>query len=339
MRFDAGRVQFAEGESDTNKAPIKMLGRSAEPIYHWYWGKIVHDMSGFSTDHPTVPIDWCHDGTWEEGIGYLNSFTADENGLQVEGELISVDPKDRAATIIKKSAAGVPYQASIFFRAERLERVPEGFSAEVNGYKLEGPAIIVREWALRGMAVCLYGADHRTTSQFSDAGDAEVAVEIFSLESAMTKKAKSDPKPDPSKLAGDVSQETPPAQLSESPAPVAPVVPNQLTESPRDELKKYVAQFGAENGAKWFGDGLTFGDAMVEHAKSLKDQLSAKDQEIEGLKTKLASIDRGELTPVGFNDADKPGISQDKNDKFAHLGEGLSRFANSIKLPGAPSNN
>ena len=86
LRFDAGMFEFGESAEGSTKAPIKMLGRSAEPINHWYWGKIIHDMAGFSTDHPTVPIDWSHDATWEEGIGYLSKFKADNKGLHVEGD-------------------------------------------------------------------------------------------------------------------------------------------------------------------------------------------------------------------------------------------------------------
>jgi hypothetical protein len=339
MRFDAGRVQFADGEvvGQTNSAPIKMLGRSAEPINHWYWGKIIHDMAGFRTDHDKVPIDWSHDSTWEEGIGYLDNFTADKKGLNVEGMLVSIEPDDRAAKIMKKSAAGVPYQASIFFRPERLEQVPEGFSAEVNGYTVEGPAIIVREWALRGMAVCLYGADHRTNSQFSD-GD-EVAVEIFSMESEMTKSKSSETKSE-TKLTDDPAN--PETKLTDINPPV--VVPTQQSEAPtiddaRTELKKFVAKFGAENGAKYFADNVSFADAMELHVGELQKQLTAKDAEIEAVNTKLKSIDRGESTPAKFNDGDKPEADKKANDKFAHLGDGLSRFAASLKLPGQPSNN
>lgn len=328
LRLEAGVFEFGNASEGSSSAPIKMLGRSAEPINHWYWGKIIHDMAGFSTDHPTVPIDWSHDATWEEGIGYLSKFKADNKGLFVEGQLVSIEPNDRAAKLMKKAAAGVPYQASIFFRADRLEQVPEGFSAKVNGFTVEGPAIIVRQWALRGMAICLYGADHRTQSQFSD-GD-EVAVEIFSLEPPMSKDA-------PAKLtdkpADDVKAETKLTDVSQETKPETKPETKLADSDPRAELKKFVAAFGAQNGAEWFSDGVSFADAQGKHVEVLAAQLTSKQAELDAMAKKLSSIDRGEKSPLTFNDGDKPEADKKTNDKFAQLGTNLSKFAGSIKLP------
>ncbi len=193
MQFDAP-LQFAEVEKkdgdDLSLFPISMLGRSAQPIYHWYWGKVVHDMAGFSTNHPTVAIDYRHDD--DEPLGYLDQFRADNSGLHVNGNLISLDwsdPKDRVVKLKRLSGGGVPFQASIFFDTWKLEEVLPGASAEVNGYSIDGPAIIIRQWSLRGMAVCLYGADGRTHSKFSDSdSDVEVPVPCFFTEPIMTKK-------------------------------------------------------------------------------------------------------------------------------------------------------
>jgi hypothetical protein len=187
LQFDAA-LQFADGSSgESSVYPISMLGRSAEPIYHWYWGKVVHDMAGFSTDHPRVAIDYRHDD--DQPIGYLDQFRADHSGLHLSGRLVSLDPtnpSDRVSQLKKLADAGVPFQSSIFFEASKLEQVHDGASAQVNGYTIEGPAIIIRQWSLRGMAVCLYGADGRTTSQFSDSGS-DVSIPCITSK-AMTKK-------------------------------------------------------------------------------------------------------------------------------------------------------
>jgi hypothetical protein len=339
MQFDCGNLQFAATqEGDVTIAPISMLGRSAEPINHWYWGAIVHDMAGFSTDHDRVPIDWCHDD--ETVLGYLDKYKADNKGLNVSGKLISFSADDRAAQLMKESAAGIPYQASIFFRADRLEYVPEGFSTSVNGYQLSGPAIIVREWGLRGMAVCLYGADHRTQSKFSD-GD-QIPVSIFSLESSMPKAASKPVATD--KTTPDQLSENPTAQtqLSENPtAPVeTPTASTQLTETKpsdsRAELKQFITAFGAENGASWYSEGLAFADAQTKFVGTLQSQLAAKDKEIEELKTKLSSIDRGSDKPLSFSSPDAPQSQQPS--EFAHLGDNMSKFASGLKLP-VPSKN
>ena len=188
LQFDSTLQFAAEGGDDPSLVPISMLGRSAKPIYHWYWGNVVHDMAGFSTHHPTVAVDYRHDD--EEPIGFLDQFTADNNGLNVSGKLVSLDPAnpdDRVSQLKKLSKAGVPFQASIFFETSKIENVQPGASAEVNGYSIDGPAIIVRQWSLRGMAVCLYGADGRTHSKFSD-DDSEVSIPCFLTEPTMTKK-------------------------------------------------------------------------------------------------------------------------------------------------------
>jgi hypothetical protein len=186
MQFDSALpLQFAEQSGETSVYPISMLGRSAEPIYHWWWGKVVHDMAGFSTSHPKVAIDYRHDD--EQPIGYLDQFRADNTGLHLSGKLVSLDTVNDRVTQLKKLAdAGVPFQSSIYFESSKLEQVADGASAEVNGYTVDGPAIIVRQWSLRGMAVCLYGADGRTNSQFSDS-DSEVSIPFITSD-AMTKK-------------------------------------------------------------------------------------------------------------------------------------------------------
>ncbi len=299
MQFECGAMRLAASKAGDGftEAPINMLGRSAEPIDHWYWGTIVHDMAGFSADQERVPIDWRHDD--EEALGYIEKFRADKRGLRLSGKLISFKPDDRADRLMKESDAGIPYQASIFFRTERLEYVPDGFTTEVNGYQLSGPAIIVREWGLRGMAVCLYGADHRTQSKFTD-GD-NVPVEIFSSESIMAK----------TKTEPTQNQLTETSGTSTVPPTTSPV---QLTEAPvvdprtqfAETLKRFVEKFGSENGSKWAAEGLSYEAALDRHCEALNQQLSAKNGDIDALNKKLSSIDRGEPKAPEFGDGDAP---------------------------------
>lgn len=317
LQFEAGRFQFGESEEPT-RSPISMLGRSAEPIEHWYFGKVIHDMDGFSTDHPRVPIDWAHDDYSDEGIGYLDTFQADENGLMVSGELVSVEPNDRADKLRKKAAAGVPYQASIFFRGTKFEEVPEGYVSQVNGQEVDGPAIIVRQWALRGMAVCLYGADHRTESQFSDdASEVSITIET-ETEMATKKKEVETPEVD--------------TQLTEPQETATPVVEDVQpdTDKFRSELKNYITAFGAEDGANWFAEGLSFTDAQSKFCEKLQNSLAAEQAKVDELNQKLSSVDRGSEKPLE--------ISSDQVDgkpinRFADLGENMGRFANGLKLP------
>jgi hypothetical protein len=163
--FGGGAVSFAD--SDGDNYPIKMVARSAQPVDHWFWGRIVHDMAGVTIHKDRIPVDYIH----AEEIGYLNKFSTGPAGLLVEGALVPTDePSDPARKLIARSKGGVPYEASINWAGDGsiLEQVQEGFTAEVNGYQFEGPGVIVRAWPLRGVAVCPYGADMNTESQFGE---------------------------------------------------------------------------------------------------------------------------------------------------------------------------
>ena len=63
---------------------------------------------------------------------------------------------------------GIPFEASIFFDEAVLEWIPENTTTEVNGFQFAGPGVIAREWRLRGCAVCPYGADGNTESEFAE---------------------------------------------------------------------------------------------------------------------------------------------------------------------------
>lgn len=401
LQFDSP-LKFADpiGGDDPSLFPISMLGRSAEPIYHWWWGTVVHDMSGFSTDHPTVAIDYRHDD--DEPIGYLDNFTADNKGLQLSGNLVSVNPSnpdDRVSRMAKLSASGVPFQASIFFETKKLEEVQAGASAEVNGYTIDGPAIIVRQWSLRGMAVCLYGADGRTQSKFSDSdSDSEIPVPCFVTEPIMTTKKLSSeaakkaaakklattpsksgklPPKGASKFAGKGKQADEDTEEEEASADEDDEMEddeegegddtdsddsedsesedeNEQSEddkegkakkhsaksASRNELKKYIEAFGHKNGAEWFAEGLDYTSAMGKHCKELSAALSAKDAEIAELNKKLKAVNRGETQPLKLSqDKEEAGKGSKETPKeFAHLGDGVGKFAAGIKLP-SPSKN
>lgn len=56
------------------------------------------------------------------------------------------------------------------------------------------------------------------------------------------------------------------------------------------ELNLYVSKFGAENGAKWFTEGVSFADAQGRMLDSLQAQLSAANEKITDLEKKLAAV-------------------------------------------------
>lgn len=325
---DGCPVELA-GKEATEGASIVMLARSSKAINHWYWGTVVHDMDGFAADHSRIPIDYLHRS--DELIGYLNKFEAKPAGLECRGELVSLEPGDRADTCMKLKARGVPYQASISFRPESVEEVQYGATARVNGFDQPGPALIVRKWGLRGVALCPYGADHRTQSQFSNGESLPVAVTVTQGETMTTQQ------PAAEKPAELSATETKPAATTETQLAAATSQPaTEALKTERqgvDELRKFVAKFGAENGATWFAEGISYADALEKFCDLQATELASKSAEIAKLTGDLAtardSFDRGENDPVDTTDR-----SKQPDAKFAHLGENRAKIAGAIKLPG-----
>jgi hypothetical protein len=107
--------EFALGDNgETAKtAPLSMVARSGKPIEHWFWGRVVHDLSGMKLHKSRLAVDYCHDD--KEIIGYLNKFDSTSGDLVTSGALIPFKDSDRATEIIHKMKAGVPYEASINF--------------------------------------------------------------------------------------------------------------------------------------------------------------------------------------------------------------------------------
>jgi hypothetical protein len=169
-----GEFQLAADDAGAKTAPIRLVARSGKPIEHWYFGKVVHDLDGMRFKG-RVPIDYVHDD--KEVIGYVNRFDTSSGDLNLAGALVPFNDDDRAAEVAYKARNGVPYEASIDFRDQMtVEELRPGQSAEVNGEQVDGPATIIREWTLRGVAVCPYGADPNTSSQLSSVEQFTVSV-------------------------------------------------------------------------------------------------------------------------------------------------------------------
>ncbi len=123
-----------------------------------------------------VPLDYMHGA---DVVGYADTFDVDNGGLTIGGFITPFKADDRGSEILAKAKAGVPWEGSVNFAGGNLkiQKLKEGQYAQVNGYLMQGPATIFREWTLRGAAVCPYGADSDTQAQFA-AGSEEVQVEI-----------------------------------------------------------------------------------------------------------------------------------------------------------------
>ena len=158
----AGGELFVSNNGEGSKtAKFRMVARSAQPIDHWWWGRVVHDIAG-AAFKSRIPIDYAHNDA--EIIGYGNNIEGTKEGLIVSGAFTPFTEHDRASEVVHKLAAGVPYEASINFGGDgmKVQDIAEGEVTDVNGYQFEGPGVVIREWPLRGVAVCPYGADANT---------------------------------------------------------------------------------------------------------------------------------------------------------------------------------
>jgi hypothetical protein len=360
----AADLQVRVNSDDSKTAPITLVARSGEAVCHWYWGNVVHDLGGMTLAKPRIPLDYCHDD--DEVIGYANKFDTSTGELVATGALIpySPDPEDKATEIIYKAQQGVPYEASIFFDGPLVvEEVSENATTFVNGEEMSGPITVIRQWTLRGIAVCPYGNDPNTSAamKFSRGGD--VPAQVISQEkhemsataeaeakeaAAVEAEATSDK---PAEVVGvldengeeptTVDAETagtqtddpaaagepqPPAESAEE-QPVPEVAPVEATAM--SEGMKFLNAFGDQGGV-WFAQGKTFEEAQALHFAAVVTQRDRLAKENEELKVKLTAS-RGEKTPLSFSpdplDQAKPPLKNTGN-----LSSGLAKFAASINF-------
>lgn len=288
-----GEFELGDNGAGAKSAPVRLVARSGKPIEHWFWGRIVHDLAGMHMSKPRIPIDYVHDS--KEILGYLNRFDSSSGDLVTSGALVPFKESDRATEIMHKMREGVPYEASINFGGDGilLEDLPDGMIATVNGTQLTGPAVIVREWPLRGVAICPYGADANTESSALAGNNAKTysaavcsAPKVKTEETAMKTAQPVEvlaqaetPKAEPVPATETVP--TVPAVLTETPAPVevpaaevTPVVsalaveaaqtegsatpetqPEPKAELSRTEFLQIVDEFGADIAAQTVKDG------------------------------------------------------------------------------------
>jgi hypothetical protein len=338
FRFAVGPMQFAETQGDTSVFPFTMTARSGDPIQHWYWGRIVHDMDGMVTRKESVTVDYAHG--YDDVIGYANQFDAGPEGLKVSGALVSVAANDKADEVYRKGKAGVPYESSIDWEGEEteLEYIPEGVSTEVNAKQFEGPGFVVRKWPLRAIAVCRYGADPQTKTQFS-AGDPSGVRKFTLKENPMTKPTLAPPAVTATlpAEAGDGKQ----LSVSDTtPASITTMVTSPGTIS-LDQLRQFSTEFG-DKGIEFLTAGLTLDAARYQFAVHQRDQLSLQNKQIaEQLEAatkqlseatvqlkQLSGAVLGQETPLN----DPPnGEAEAAKRQFANLGDGRAAFAASMK--------
>ena len=312
--------EFALGSNGekAKTAPVRLLARSSQPIEHWFWGRIVHDISGFKSKS-RIPIDYAHDT--KEVIGYLNHFENEPDGLAVSGALVPFKDSDRATEIIHKMGLGVPYEASINFGGDgmKIQQVDDGEQAEVNGFMFDGPGVIVREWPLRGVAICPYGADANTDSaMLSEDNKKTFSAEVLTSKPEPQQKDKimaddqivveaEEPTTDENVAEGSVTEPVAEAAeaVVEAEAVAEPVEAEVLADKPdaRREFARMKAAFGLEIASEVFEAGGSYEEA--------RDKFTAKIvAENDALRQQVAELAKGNGggKPAEFTGSDRVSV-------------------------------
>lgn len=325
--FAAAEESDDKIETQTLRGPIRLTPSSGVPFNHPYWGRLVFDFAGM-THGDRVTLDYCH---WpEEVIGYADEISTDGGQLTIAGELVASDEKDRAAEVLLKGRAGVPYEGSIKFdpwNRLTIEEIQAGMTTSVNGQQLEGPLTVVRTCLLRGVAVCPYGADPYTKSEFSqdDAGEVDVLIQT-NQEETMSEKTQSGNDTIRAQLKAEHAEFVK-KWGDELAAKFGPLGESELT---IDVVAQYVTELHATLAA-------TIDALKAEHVRLMAELTADRDihkAAVTELQERLASLSLGEGKPASSRPAPEPG--NEKADQLSmHLKPGLARFAAGLKLPKA----
>lgn len=189
-----------------------------------------------------VPLDYNHNE--EEVIGYVENFQCNADAITADGVvLIGDDSSDAAKTFAQNIDGGVPFEASAFLDLSEAESV-----------ELEDG---VTEWSgalIRGVAICPYGTDRKTTVSLK-LGETNFVVRLKNSnneDETMDEKKKvsiEDQKKDDSK-------------------------------NPREELEEMIEEFGLERGVDFFRRGVSIEEAREEDYQSLKaERLQAEEKD------------------------------------------------------------
>lgn len=189
-----------------------------------------------------VPLDYNHNE--EEVIGYVENFQCSEDAITADGVvLIGDDSSDAAKTFAQNIDGGVPFEASAFLDLSEAESV-----------ELEDG---VTEWSgalIRGVAICPYGTDRKTTVSLK-MGETNFVVRL--------KKSNNE---------DEVMDEEKKVSIEDQ--------KKDDSKNPREELEEMIEEFGLERGVDFFRRGVSIEEAREEDYQSLKaERLQAEEKD------------------------------------------------------------
>lgn len=300
--MSVGEFKLGDNGEGAKTAPISLVARSGKPIEHWFWGKVVHDLSGMRLHKSRLAIDYVHDD--KEIIGYLNHFDSTSGDLVASGALVPFKDNDRATEILHKLSQGVPYEASINFGGDgiKVEEVAVGMVAQVNGFQLEGPACIIREWPLRGVAVCPYGADANTESRALSNTNKTFSATVASVtvpdtkppteETQMSESVEVVAESTEAQATEQQTEQTAEAVATEAQAVEVQAVETEMTaqeqkpaELSREEFTRIADRFGNDIAVRCMREGGTFETALAWHVEAIEKENAELKKQVSSFTT------------------------------------------------------
>lgn len=126
---------------------------------------VVVDLEGLSVGRQRRPILLDHTRDVDFVMGQTDSVTAMNGQLIVAGQVMGESPKARQ--VIALNDKGFAWQASIGARADQVEFVAEGKTAQANGREFPGPVNVARRATLGEISFVVLGADDNTSAQIA----------------------------------------------------------------------------------------------------------------------------------------------------------------------------
>lgn len=191
-------LQLTAGEGKEPPTSFSIVANSGKPIAnHWFWGNLGIQLDGIKAKS-RVPILMDHDPA--KRLGYSDAREIGKRGLTMQGEFLKSSAL--AAQVRGESLDGFPFEASVNLRPVKIERIPEGETAEVNGFSIAGPGHIFRRSELREVSFCALGADSNTSAAaLALASEGDVSAELTEPDSMTTTEPKGAAAPSPTPAA------------------------------------------------------------------------------------------------------------------------------------------
>lgn len=162
LQFASELTTFSAGEDELRG--FKMFAHTGKPVNIGFGEQMVVDISKLKVDGVKTPILKNHEP--DQIVGYSTSITKDGDGVTING-LIS-NSTEAASEVKSLSDEGFPWQASIGFEIERVERLAAKEEKTVNGLTFQGPGFVVTESRLTESSFVPAGADGDTSVKMSN---------------------------------------------------------------------------------------------------------------------------------------------------------------------------